>query len=110
MLMRIIRTRAKPGKWQEFAQELIEGAPDVHGVPGLLARWILHDLDDHEAGFVVALWRSEADAMNFEYAAERSHHLTHPLPGEFEFHLCEIRSAWIAPDTKASDSGAANDH
>jgi len=99
MLMRIIRTRAKPGKWPQFEQEFFENSPDLQGVPGTRGRWILHDLDDREAGFVVALWDSEVDALAFEQAAERNQLLTNPLPGEFEFHMCEIRCAWIAPDT-----------
>lgn len=99
MLMRIIRTRAKPGKWPEFEQQFFDQAPDMQGVSGMRARWILQDLDDREAGFVVVLWDSTADVMAFEHAAERNHLLTHPLPGEFEFHLCEVRSAWIAPES-----------
>jgi heme-degrading monooxygenase HmoA len=106
MLMRIIRTRAKPGKWPEFEREFFDAAPDMQGVRGLRARWILQDLDDREAGFVVGLWDSHADALAFEHAAEHSHLLTQPLPGEFEFHLCEIRSAWIAPER----AGEINDH
>lgn len=106
MLMRIIRTRAKQGKWPEFERQFFHETPDMQGVPGLRARWILHDLDDREAGFVVGLWDSEADVLAFEHAAERSHLLTQPLPGEFEFHLCEIRSAWVAPDI----TGGNDDH
>jgi len=102
MLMRIIRTRAKPGKWPEFEREIFAVAADPQGVPGMRGRWVLHDLDDREAGFVVALWDSAGDALAFEQAAERNQLLTAPLPGEFEFHMCEIRCAWIAPDT-ASD-------
>lgn len=98
MLMRIVRTRAIPGKWPEFEREFLAEAPDMHGVPGLHGRWILHDLDDHGAGFVVALWASAADAEAFEHETERNQLLTHPLPGEFEFHFCEIRCAWVAQD------------
>lgn len=103
MLMRVIRTRAKPGKWPEFEREFFTNAPEMHGVRGLYARWILHDLDDREAGFVVVLWDSEADVLAFEQAAASNPLLAHPLPGDFEFHLCEIRSAWIAPAEAASE-------
>src|SRR5689334_17577661 len=96
MLMRIVRTRAKPGKRRQFERELFSKSPEVRNVHGLRARWVLHDLDDREAGFVVALWESESDATAFERAAERDRLLTDPLPGEFEFHLCEIRSVWVA--------------
>jgi heme-degrading monooxygenase HmoA len=109
MLMRIVRTRAKPGKWPKFEREFFTQAPDTHGVRGLRGRWILHDLDDREAGFVVALWDSQADAVAFERAAERSGLLAHPGPGEFEFHMCEIRSAWVATNFGA-DSAKAADH
>jgi hypothetical protein len=33
--------------------------------------------------------------------------LTHPIPGDFEFHLCEIRSVWIAPPTTANPETSA---
>ena len=104
MLMRIVRTRAKPGKWRQFEQEFFAQAPDMRAVQGLRARWILHDLDDRQAGFVVAVWDSQADALAFERAVERNQLLTQPLPGDFEFHLCEIRSAWVA--TGAADPQA----
>lgn len=97
MLMRIVRTRAKPGKWPQFEREFFTDHPEMSRVPGLRARWILHDLDDPQAGFVVALWDSEADALAFESATARSPLLAERLPGEFEFHLGEIRSAWVAP-------------
>lgn len=103
MLMRIIRTRAKPGKWPEFEQQFFDQAPDTQGVPGLRARWVLHDLDDREAGFVVVLWDSKREAIAFEHATERSHLLARALPGEFEFHLCEIRLAWIAPESTSTN-------
>jgi hypothetical protein len=97
MLMRIVRARAKPGKWREFEQRFFVRTPELRGIAGLLAIWILHDLDDREAGFVVALWNSEEDALAFEgeWTAERNVLLTDPLPGESEYHLGEIRSAWI---------------
>lgn len=104
MLMRIIRTRAKPGLWSQFEREFFEETPDMLDVPGFFGRWILHDLDDREAGFVVALWDSEANALAFEQAQERHQSLTHPLPGEFEFHLCEIRSVWVAPGSADSSN------
>lgn len=99
MLMRIVRTRAKPGKWRQFEQGFFVRTPEWRDVPGLRAIWILHDLDDREAGFVVALWNSEQDALAFEdeRTAERNALLTDPLPGESEYHLGEIRSVWIAP-------------
>ena len=99
MLIRIIRTRAKPGKWPEFERAFFEESPDLRDIPGVRGRWILHDLDDREAGFVVALWDSEAAALAFEHATERNQLLANPLPGEFEFHMCEIRCAWVAPET-----------
>jgi hypothetical protein len=68
----------------------------MRGVPGVRGSWILHDLDDGEAGYVVELWDCEADALAFERAAVTNELLRPPLPGEFEFHICEIRSAWIA--------------
>lgn len=99
MLMRIVRTRAKPGMWQQFEHSFFVQTPEWQGVSGLQAIWILHDLDDREAGFVVALWNSEQEALAFEAerTAERNPLLTDPLPGESEYHLGEIRSAWIAP-------------
>jgi hypothetical protein len=97
--MRIVRTRAKPGNWPQFEKGFFIETPKWQGVPGLQAIWILHDLDDREAGFVVALWNSEADALAFEMdrTAERNPLLTNPLPGESEYYLGEIRSVWIAP-------------
>ena len=81
----------------------------MQGIPGLRARWILHDLDDREAGFVVALWDSEQHASRFERDAERHQSLMHTLPGEFEFHLSEIRSAWVAPAYRGGTPISAQD-
>lgn len=99
MLMRIVRSRAKPGKWRQFEQGFFVDAPQWQGVVGLRAIWVNQDLDDREAGFVVAVWDSEADALAFEAerTPERNPLLTDPLPGESEYHLGEIRSVWIAP-------------
>ena len=108
MLIRIIRTRAKPGKWPQFERAFFDESPDSRDIPGLRGRWIVHDLDDREAGFVVALWDCEAAAFAFEQATERNQLLAHPLPGESEFHMCEIRSAWIAPDPGGQDDASGH--
>jgi quinol monooxygenase YgiN len=100
MLMRIVRTLTKRGHWAEFEREFFENAPDMHGVPGIRGSWILQDLDDMESGFVVELWDSEEHARAFELSAVTNRLLKPPLPGEFEFHICEIRSAWIAGEAK----------
>lgn len=105
MLMRIVRSRAKPGLWSEFEREFFEKRPTSLAAPGLRTLWVLHDLDDRQAGFVVAIWDTLASALAFEQHAERNELLDHPLPGEMEFHLCEIRSVWVNPE--APDAGAA---
>jgi hypothetical protein len=97
MLLRIIRTRAKPGQWPDFEQDFLATSARDPDITGLHARWILHDLDDRDAGFVVALWEDESSALAFEQQAERHRFLTIALPVEFEFHLCEIRSVWNCP-------------
>lgn len=109
MLMRIVRTRAKPGKWSQFEQGFFIKTPEWQDVSGLRAIWILHDLDDREAGFVVALWNSETDALAFEAerTPERNSLLTNPLPGESEYHLGEIRSVWIAPQAGDPEAGGS---
>lgn len=105
--MRIVRARPQPGLWQEFERKLFLEGPDLTGVPGLRMSWILHDLDDQEAGFVVALWDSEASALAFEQDVELNELLGKPLPGEFEFHLCEIRSVrFYGPDSASGSQPA----
>jgi len=98
MLMRIVRARAKHGLWPEFERELFQKGPKIDTATGLRLHWVLHDLDDRGAGFVVAVWDTLDNALNFEHHIERNELLAHPLPGEFEFHLCEIRSVWVCPD------------
>jgi len=100
MLMRLVRARAKPGRWPQLEQDFRAKQPALKDVQGLRARWLFGDLDDCEAGFVVALWDREADAVAFEQSVESSRLLDHPLPGEFELHTCEIRSVWLATDRR----------
>lgn len=96
MLMRIVRTLARAGKWQQFEHEMFEQAPDMHGVAGALGSWVLRDLDSREGGYVVELWQSRRHAVNWERAAVQNQLLREPRPGEFECHTCDIRSAWMA--------------
>ena len=97
MLMRIVRARAKPGMWSEFEREFFDTPRRIRGVQDLLSVWVLQDLDDREAGFIVAIWTSELSARTFEDNVQRNELLRNPLPGDFEFHLGEIRSSWVAP-------------
>jgi len=96
MLMRIIRTRVKPDRWSEFEQAILAHEDNVQSAVGLRARWLVHDLDDRDAGFILVVWDSEADTLAFEHDSSRHKLLTKLLPGEFEFHLGEICSSWIA--------------
>jgi hypothetical protein len=75
--------------WSEFEREFFDTPRRIRGVQDLLSVWVLQDLDDREAGFIVAIWTSELSARTFED--------NNPLPGDFEFHLGEIRSSWVAP-------------
>ncbi len=104
MVMRIVRARAKPGLWSEFEREFFEHPRRIQGIQELRSVWVLQDLDDREAGFVVAIWDSESSARSFEEKVERNELLSNPLPGDFEFHLGEIRSSWVAPDSPSSAS------
>jgi heme-degrading monooxygenase HmoA len=97
MLIRIVRARAKPGMWADFEREFFLAGSRRRSAPGLRTLWILHDLDDVESGFVVAFWDGLDSALDFERRAEQSELLDHPLPGDMEFHLCELRSVWIRP-------------
>jgi heme-degrading monooxygenase HmoA len=97
MLMRVVRTLARAGKWPQFEREMFEKAPNMQGVAGALGSWVLRDLDRPEGGYVVELWESERHAADWKYAAVHNRLLREPRPGEFECHTCEIRSAWAAP-------------
>jgi len=104
MLMRIVRTLARAGKWQQFEHEMFEKTPDMQGVAGALGSWVLRDLDSQGGGYVVELWESERHAADWERAAVRNRLLREPLPGEFECHTCDIRSAWVAPGELVANS------
>ncbi|RQU98678.1 hypothetical protein DF047_36555 [Burkholderia cenocepacia] len=104
MLMRVVRTLARAGKRRQFEREMFEKAPNMQGVAGALGSWVLRDLDSREGGYVVELWESERHAADWERAAVRNRLLREPLPGEFECHTCEIRSAWVAPDGLVANS------
>lgn len=46
MLMRITRTRTRRSEWPKFECAVLADEPEVRGVAGLRARWLIHDLDD----------------------------------------------------------------
>lgn len=109
MLMRVVRALARAGKWQQFEREMFEKASNMQGVAGALGSWLLRDLDSQEGGYVVELWESERHAADWERAAIRNRLLREALPGEFEFHTCEIRSVWVAPGVLVADSEGESD-
>lgn len=110
MLLRVIRTRVEKGRWREFEEGLLADETDVQGISGLRARWLVRDVDDPDAGFIIVVWDSEADTLGFERDSQRHKLLTKPLPGEFEFHLCETRSSWIAPNATVSPLSPCTTH
>jgi heme-degrading monooxygenase HmoA len=69
MLMRVVRTLARAGQWQQFEREMFEKASNMQGVAGMLGSWVLCDLDSREGGYVVELWESERHAADWARAA-----------------------------------------
>ena len=94
MLMRVIGTRIGAQRWPQFAAQFRR--VHTHSVPGRRARWLLRDLDDADAGFLIILWESEEQERDFIEQVELRGMMQRPIAGEIESHWFEVRSYWCA--------------
>lgn len=61
MYMRITCGRVKAGRWDEFEAAFARTLDDTGLIEGLIARWLVRDDRDPDAGCVVGLWTDEQD-------------------------------------------------
>jgi hypothetical protein len=106
VLMRIVRPRVKAGLWGELMRRFIAIRANPEPIRGLRGRWILRDVDDPDACFVLGLWESEEAYEEFLSIPVMQDLIARPLAGDFFAHVCEVRSAWYAPAVTRVDPPA----
>ncbi len=95
MIMRITWGKVQPGKWGEYAeayrQVMLPRSKDIQGLRG---RWLVHDLDEPDAGFAVSIWDGMDDIEAYQASEIFEQEIQAPLRGyfvdEFRTHHCEV--------------------
>ena len=96
MFMRINWGKIKPGSWEEYEKRYIRVADEQQQASGgPVARWLLRDMDDPDAGYAVSLWNTEQDLRNYSSSPETRKKIEAEFgelfTGEFSTKLCEVR-------------------
>jgi heme-degrading monooxygenase HmoA len=65
MYMRIVWGKIIPGKWDEFEAAFNKGLEAGSTPSGLVKRWLSRDTADHEAGYSITMWNTEAEMKAF---------------------------------------------
>lgn len=90
MFMRIAWGRVKPGHWEaykaDYERAIAGPAPD-----GLVARYLIKDLDREDAGFSITFWASE-EAMDVQLNEPRHDAVRSHFTGEYNITRCQVEA------------------
>lgn len=97
MIMRITWGKVQSGRWDEYERAYQDTVvARSQGIPGLLGRWLVHDMDDRDAGYAVSLWNSMDDVRAYEQSdlfRELTAALQPYFVGDFRTSHCDVRVA-----------------
>ncbi len=96
MFMRINWGKIKHGCWDEYEEKYIRTANEQQeAVGGPVARWLLRDLDDEDAGYAVSLWNTEEEMRTYTTSGDVRKRIEKEFgnlfTGEFSTKLCEVK-------------------
>lgn len=95
MIMRITWGKVHPGKWDEYEQVYRQAVVgQSKGIAGLVARWLVQDVEDHDAGYSVSIWDSAESLKAYEdsdLVQGIQGQLRPFFPGEFRTNRCEVK-------------------
>jgi len=92
MYMRIGWGRVKPGHWDAY-QEEYEKLHQDRRIPGRIASYLVQDVAHADSGFVVTLWRDEADIRAYDNSDGRKDMmaaLARHFTGQYSVQLCRV--------------------
>lgn len=96
MYMRITWGKLKPGTWTQYEQAYRQIVAQMQGFPGLIARWLVRDIDDPDAGFAVSIWKDLESLGAYEQSTEMKSLIVPTLSpfyaGEYRSTTCEVRA------------------
>ncbi len=95
MIMRITWGKVRAGQWPEYAEAYRRTMEPLSGdIQGLRGRWLVHDLDEADAGFAVSIWDSRVDLDAYQSSELFEQQVQAPLQGyfvdEFRTYHCEV--------------------
>lgn len=91
MIMRVTWGKIKPGHWERYEQLWNEHAKETSSTPGLLARWLLRDEAQEDAGYALALWHSNQDFEAYDLHRPRYPEMEGCFVGQYVTTSCEVR-------------------
>ena len=100
MLLRIIRGKLNPGRWDAFESAYRTAISNAGPVEGLCGRWLVQDLDDPDSGSTISLWTTEEALRAYESSALMSAITAKLAPffsGQYETRNCRVRFAEGGP-------------
>ncbi|MBV8703327.1 MAG: antibiotic biosynthesis monooxygenase, partial [Acetobacteraceae bacterium] len=61
MQMRVVWGKILPGQWDAFEAAYKRAMTARGRVNGLRGQWLIRDQNDHDSGYSITLWESDAD-------------------------------------------------
>jgi quinol monooxygenase YgiN len=100
MFMRITWGRLIHGSWPEFEATFKRTTETVPQPEGLVARWLIQDESDPDAGYVIGLWSTSEAMHSASDSPEWERLYVEPLreyfSGEYSKTMGEVRWSWGA--------------
>jgi heme-degrading monooxygenase HmoA len=96
MIMRVTWGKIKPGHWNKYEQLWNEHAQQTSETSGLLARWLLRDGEQKDAGYALSLWQSAADFDAYDRQRPHYPEMEDCFVGQYVTTACDVRGADIA--------------
>lgn len=96
MYMRVTWGRLKKGCWADYEASYKKIVSELGDIDGLVARWLVQDVNDRDAGYAVSIWESEAALEAYETSDAMKSVITPALTpyyaGEYHATTCEVKS------------------
>jgi len=96
MQMRVVWGKILPGQWDAFEAAYKKAMTARGRVKGLRGQWLVRDQNDHNSGYSITLWDSDADMRAYwdsDSRREITKETQHFFVNQFTITNCDVRDS-----------------